>query len=698
MPFYLTNRGYGVLVNDPGHVSFEIGSEAVERVQFSVPGESARVLRDRRADPEGRARRATPRSPGARRSCPRGRTGCGCRRSFTTDYDEATVTSFIDEMAARELPVSVFHFDCFWMREFNWCDFEWDPRVFPDPDGMLARLHEQDLRVCVWINPYIAQRSPLFAEAAAAGLPREAPRRLGVAVGPVAGRAWASSTSRTPTRPRWYQAQAAARCIDQGVDCFKTDFGERIPLDVVWLRRRRPRSACTTSTRSSTTRPCYDVLVEARGEGEAVLFARSATAGGQRMPVHWGGDSTSTFTSMAETLRGGLSLALSGFALLESRHRRLRGHPGCRGLQALDRVRAALEPQPLPRLGLVPGAVGVRRGRRASVEVPRASRTSRCGSCPTSSRRAMEAAATRRADDAADAARVPRRPRRSRYLDRQYMLGADILVAPGVLGDRRGRVLPPGGHVDEPAAPARASTGGGWRRETHGFDSLPLYVRAGAVIPVVDEEDGLARGGGEHDLEGSGAAPYRSQVSTLGFETWKRMSPRNASRSRSVAEEAGVSPVDHLEGAERPARMSRRRPARGSSALLARARLRATRRAGPSRTPSSSSWSSTSSTAIWSMELIDGVEAVAKANGLSVVLTVSGSRHSPDPDWIEGVMRRRPVGVVLVFSELAPEYRERLRSRAIPFVIVDPAGDPSPDVPVGRLGELVGRARWPPAT
>ncbi|KRE29087.1 LacI family DNA-binding transcriptional regulator [Agromyces sp. Soil535] len=91
---------------------------------------------------------------------------------------------------------------------------------------------------------------------------------------------------------------------------------------------------------------------------------------------------------------------------------------------------------------------------------------------------------------------------------------------------------------------------------------------------------------------------------------------------------------------------------------------------------------------IWSMELIDGVESVAKAHGLSVVLTVSGSRHAPDPDWIEGVMRRRPVGVVLVFSDLAPEYRERLRSRAIPFVIVDPAGDPSPDAP------SVGSANW----
>lgn len=92
--------------------------------------------------------------------------------------------------------------------------------------------------------------------------------------------------------------------------------------------------------------------------------------------------------------------------------------------------------------------------------------------------------------------------------------------------------------------------------------------------------------------------------------------------------------------------------------------------------------------AAWSMEIIRGVENVATANGMSVVLTESGTRHAPGPDWIEGVMRRRPVGVVLVFSDLPGPYRDALRSRGIPFVIIDPAGDPSPDVP------SVGSANW----
>ncbi|MFC8448669.1 LacI family DNA-binding transcriptional regulator [Kitasatospora sp. NPDC057223] len=91
---------------------------------------------------------------------------------------------------------------------------------------------------------------------------------------------------------------------------------------------------------------------------------------------------------------------------------------------------------------------------------------------------------------------------------------------------------------------------------------------------------------------------------------------------------------------------------------------------------------------LWAMELIRGVENVAKEHGASVVLTESGTRHSPGEDWIEGVLRRRPLGVVLVFSALPLEFKQQLRSRAIPFVIIDPAGDPEPDVP------SVGSANW----
>jgi len=90
----------------------------------------------------------------------------------------------------------------------------------------------------------------------------------------------------------------------------------------------------------------------------------------------------------------------------------------------------------------------------------------------------------------------------------------------------------------------------------------------------------------------------------------------------------------------------------------------------------------------WSLEIIRGVERVAREHGLSVVVTESGDRHAPAPEWIEGALERRPVGVVLVLSGLPEESRRQLRVRNIPFVIIDPAGDPPPDVPA------IGAANW----
>ncbi|MFJ7152485.1 LacI family DNA-binding transcriptional regulator [Streptomyces sp. NPDC100445] len=91
---------------------------------------------------------------------------------------------------------------------------------------------------------------------------------------------------------------------------------------------------------------------------------------------------------------------------------------------------------------------------------------------------------------------------------------------------------------------------------------------------------------------------------------------------------------------------------------------------------------------VWAMELIRGVENVAQRSGATVALTESGTRQAPGPEWIEGVLRRRPLGVLLVFSTVPEAVKRRLRSRAIPFVVVDPAGDPDPDVP------SVGSANW----
>src|SRR5262245_40957956 len=144
IPFYLTNRGYGVFVNHPERVSFEVASEKVERVQFSVPGEALEYFIIYGPTPAEVLERYTALT-GRPALPPAWSFGLWLSTSFTTDYDEKTVTSFIDGMAERDIPLHVFHFDCFWMKEFHWTNLQWDPRFFPDPEGMLQRLKNRGL-------------------------------------------------------------------------------------------------------------------------------------------------------------------------------------------------------------------------------------------------------------------------------------------------------------------------------------------------------------------------------------------------------------------------------------------------------------------------------------------------------------------------------------------------------------------------
>ena len=310
VPFYISSRGYGVFVNSSDNVSYEVGSDTVSKVSITVSGESLEYFiiggeNLRNVLSNYTTLTGKPALP------PAWTFGLWLTTSFTTKYDEATINSFIDGMAERDIPLQVFHFDCFWMKEFEWCNFEWDRRQFPEPENMLARLHEnKGLKTCVWINPSIAQRSSLFDEGMHNGY------FIHNRDGSVfqcdmwqPGMAIVDFTN--PDACAWYSSKLRALC-EMGVDCFKTDFGERIPTDVVYFSGADPIKMHNYYS-YLYNKTVFDVLKEFYGENKACLFARSATAGGQKFPVHWGGDCSAEYSSMAETLRGGLSLCSSGF-------------------------------------------------------------------------------------------------------------------------------------------------------------------------------------------------------------------------------------------------------------------------------------------------------------------------------------------------------------------------------------------------
>jgi alpha-D-xyloside xylohydrolase len=370
----------------------------------------------------------------------------------------------------------VFHFDCFWMKEFHWVNFEWDKRVFPDPEAMLQRLKARGLRICVWINSYIAQRSALFDEGMREGFLVKRPN------GDVwqsdlwqAGMALVDFTN--PAACRWFGDKLRA-LIDMGVDCFKTDFGERIPTEVVYFDGSDPFKMHNYYT-YLYNKTVFEVLEEKLGVGQATVFARSATTGGQQFPVHWGGDCTATFESMAESLRGGLSLGLSGFGFwshdiggfeqtasadvykrwcafgLLSSHSRLHGSSSYRVPWLYD---------------------------DEAVDVLRAFTKLKCRLMPYLFAAASQAHAAGTPMMRAMLLEFPDDPACD-YLDRQYMLGDALLVAPIFNADGVVDYYLPAGRWTH-FLTGQVLDGGRWLREQHGYLSLPLMVRPNTVLAV----------------------------------------------------------------------------------------------------------------------------------------------------------------------------------------------------------------------
>lgn len=479
VPFFMSQRGWGVLVNSPGRVSFEVGSEFPSQVQFSLPGQSLEYFLIADETPKGVLKRYTGLT-GRPPVPPRWSFGLWLSTSFVTDYDEKTVDEFVTGMEQRQLPFSVVHFDTFWMREFHWCDFEWDPAAFPDPQGMLARLHARGLRCSVWINPYIAQRSRLFAEARDRGFLLRRPN------GDVwqwdtwqAGMGFVDFTN--PEARAWFAGRLRT-LLEMGVDCFKTDFGERLPLDAIYHDGSDP-SKMHNYYSYLYNETVFSVLAEVRGK-DAVVFARSATVGGQKFPVHWGGDPEPTYVSMAETLRSGLSLALSGFGFWSHDIGGFEGEPSP---DLFMRWAAFGLLSSHSRLhGSISHRVPWRFGDRA-VEVVRKFTRLKMRLMPY-----LHAAALAAHESGLPVMRpmvleFPDDPT-CLHLDRQYMLGDDLLVAPVMRPNGTVQYYVPEGTWTE-LLTSRPVEGPGWRSERHDHDSLPLLVRPGAVIAMGARED-----------------------------------------------------------------------------------------------------------------------------------------------------------------------------------------------------------------
>jgi len=393
IPFYMTSNGYGVLVNNRGHVSFEIGSENTE----------------------------------------------------------ATINSFIDGMAERDIPLAAFHYDCYWMREFHWCDFEWDKRFFGDIESTLKRLHEDKGYLVRKPNGEVWQTD--FWQA---------------------GMGLVDFTN--PAAREWFKDKVKA-LLNQGVDAIKTDFGERIPRDVVWYDGS-PKLSMHNWYTQLYNQAVFEAIEETYGKGNACLYARSATVGGQQQPVHWGGDCESTFNGMAQSLRAGLSLTSSGFGFWSHD---IGGFEGAFPDPAVYKRWVAFG-----MLGSHSRLHGSTVYRvpwlfdEESCDVVKFFTNLKCSLMPYIFQKSVEAH-----EEGTPVMRPmvfefmndPAVP----YLDQQYMLGDALMVAPVFREDKVAQYYLPEGAWTE-LLTGETKEGGRWYQGTYDYFSMPLYVRENSIV------------------------------------------------------------------------------------------------------------------------------------------------------------------------------------------------------------------------
>jgi len=475
VPFHLSNRGYGFLVDTTRRVRYDLGRESAASGQVAVDGDRVAFVFFYGPDLRDVLRQYTA-FTGRPKRPPKWSFGVWMSR---LGYESrAQLEEITDRVRAEEIPCDVVHLDPFWMRDRQSTDLVWDTEQFPDPEGMIDGLHENGFRLSLWEHPHVPVGTDAFTEGA----------REGYFVEDGTGKPYVMDRTcqgdyrgaivdfTNPDAVDWWQAKHR-RLLEMGVDTFKTDYGEYVPEDAV-LANGRSGAAEHNLYPYRYNEAVYRAVEDYRGPDDTLLWGRAAWTGSQRYPVHWGGDPQTTFVGMAAALKGGLSASLSGFGYwshdiggfqgepdrevyvrwaqfgLLSSHSRCHGttprEPWAFGEEALEIFReyARLRYRLLPYLYSV-------------------------------------------ADEAARTGLPSVRPLLLEYqddplvadLDDQFLLGTDLLVAPVFDGaTTRDVYLPEGEWVDW------------WTDERHAggrtvavdapLDRMPIFVRAGALVPL----------------------------------------------------------------------------------------------------------------------------------------------------------------------------------------------------------------------
>jgi alpha-D-xyloside xylohydrolase len=479
VPFYLSSRGYGVLVDSGMATEFDMGQSTHTCVQIVVPddqldyyvlaGPTPADILDRFNQLTGR-----PSLP------PKWAFGTWISSGYFAD-SQAAVLERARTLRERGIPCDVLHLDCFWQVADHWSDLRWDSNAFPDPEAMFADLAAMGLKASLWINPYISHLSPVLKEAEDFVLRRPNGEVYVADVWHGSQPACGIIDFTNPAATEWFQGKLRT-LLRQGAAVFKTDFAEGVPADAI-----AHNGMTGTDLHNIYSLLFNDAVAEVTREvtGHELVWARCSFLGGQRHSAQWSGDTNCTYSAMASTLRGGLSHGVSGIPFWSHDAGGFWGRPTpdlyarwaqFGALSPLVRFHGTTSrlPWDFPEPAERAATDAVRLRYRLMPYLYTAAVTSARTGLPM-----MRPLLVDHPDDPA-----------AWHADLEFAIGTDLIVAP--MTDPTGTrpvYLPEGEWVDWWTGAVLA--GRTYHTVTARLEQIPLFVRRGAVIPVVEPVEAL---------------------------------------------------------------------------------------------------------------------------------------------------------------------------------------------------------------
>ena len=319
IPFYLSSRMYGCFYHTSDYCKLSLADHSTRSVQFLSERATLDVFLIGGQTPE-EILRAYRMLTGFPAMPPLWSFGIWMSRMTYFSADE--VEDICHRLREEHYPCDVIHLDTGWFRTDWLCEWKFNPERFPDPKAFTGRLKEQGFKVSLWQLPYVAQgaeqleeakRNHFISEREERGERREesGTSKLQTQTSNFSPLDYAGTIDFTyPKATEWYKNTLLKPLLDMGVKCIKTDFGENIHMDHHYHASSPER--LNNLYALLYQKAAYEVTREVTGDG--IIWARAGWAGCQRYPLHWGGDSESSWAGMAGSLRGGLHLGLSGFA------------------------------------------------------------------------------------------------------------------------------------------------------------------------------------------------------------------------------------------------------------------------------------------------------------------------------------------------------------------------------------------------